>query len=135
MKKLVLLIVALLLVLVISVSAEGIDLSGMSDEDLCALEIAIVDELGSRGTNSTQCFFPGEYIVGDEIDPGRYVFTGVELTSSDGYGYVVLREDATNNDSTIDIEQLFEGDKYSMKLSDGNLFKVDRIVVVATRIN
>ena len=133
MKKYVFLIVAMLLISIVAVHAEGIDLSGMTTEELYALNLAIVDEISSRGQDNEYCFFPGEYIIGEEIDPGRYVFTCIRITGSDGYGFIDLRKDPNDNNSTLDIEKLEGGDIYSMNLSEGNLLKVDRIIIAATK--
>lgn len=133
MKKIVLLIVALFIVSIMAANADGIDLSGMTTEELYNLNISVIDEIASRGEDEKHCFFPGEYVVGDEIESGRFVFTCIRIVGSDGYGFLELREDPNDNNSTIDVEQLQEESMYSMKLSDGNLLKVDRVIVIATK--
>ncbi len=130
MKKLVLLIVTLLLVLVISVSAEGIDLSVFTIEELYKLKLDLCEELSNRGENLDNCFYPGEYIVGDEIPSGRYVFKCIDLFENENQGYLVLRADPNNKNSTIDIQDMRVGETYSMKLDNGNLLKIDRIIVI-----
>lgn len=72
MKKLFLLIVALLLVSIMVVYAEGIDLSGMSDEDISRLYNEVVNEMSSRGVLKSGDLIPGEYIVGKDIAAGSY---------------------------------------------------------------
>jgi hypothetical protein len=80
MKRLVLLIVALLLVSVISVSAEGIDLSDMTSDEISSLYESVLDEMYSRGILRSGELQEGVYYIGVDVAPGAY-----NISSSDEY--------------------------------------------------
>ena len=116
MKKLVLLIVALLLVSVISVSAEGIDLSGMTTEELIELNLQISKELHSRNLAESQYLYQGMYEVGKDIEPGRYVFKSEKVIENKReYGEIYLSEEHQRPQGT----RMQAGDEWSARLNEG----------------
>ena len=116
MKKLVLLVVALLLVSIAAVHAAGIDLSRMSDEELTELAIQINEELHSRNLSESQYLYQGMYEVGKDIEPGRYVFKSEKVIENKReYGEIYLSEEHQRPQGT----RMQAGDEWSARLNEG----------------
>ena len=74
MKKIALILTLLLLFSGFSL-AEGIDLKGLSDEELQQLEKNVNVELYDRGLNSQNLIYQGAYVVGQDIKSGTYLIS------------------------------------------------------------
>lgn len=71
--------------------ALGIDLSGMTDEEIVALLEQVNGELVSRHIEKTATLPSGAYIVGEDIPAGRYLYTC--LATGSEWGNVTIKED------------------------------------------
>ena len=75
MKRLAAVIAVLcLLVCLGAAAAEGIDLAGLSDEELLGLMAQVQEEIVDRHIAGTADFFAGTYIAGRELPAGSYIF-------------------------------------------------------------
>lgn len=73
MKKFVAVISILaLLFCLVSAFAEGIDLKGLSDDELLALKDSVMDEISERSISIDYDFSPGIYLVNRDIKAGDY---------------------------------------------------------------
>ena len=79
MKKILVLVIILMLVISISALAEStIDLSGLSIEELIGLKSSVNEELHNRIGSDDSEIYSGKYIVGKNINPGKYTITCTE---------------------------------------------------------
>lgn len=130
MKKLVLLIVALLLVSIMVVHAEEIDLSGMSDSEISSLYNSIIQEMLDRGITKSGDLSEGHYIVGQDIRAGSYSFS-----SNGGYTryfvfksnelFDIYEELSSVAEVMIEGETVFEDDPDKVDLKDGQILSVE----------
>lgn len=89
MKKLVVLLVALVLMAYTGTTlAEGIDLAGMSDDEIVALMSRVQEEIVARHIEGTATLAGGTYIAGKDIPTGSYVFTC--LATGEDWGNVTI---------------------------------------------
>ena len=76
MKKLIVLLIALMLMAYTGTTlAEGIDLAGMSDDEIVALMDRVQEEIVARHIEGTATLAGGTYIAGKDIPAGAYIFT------------------------------------------------------------
>jgi hypothetical protein len=121
MKKLVLLIVALLLVSIVVVHAEGIDLSEMTTEELIELDLAITEELRGRDTIVENYLYQGKYVVGEDFEEGRYLLKCSKvLNDRDGYGSISVYTDGRGNDHA----NLMLNHEWSVDLRNSDILKL-----------
>lgn len=85
MKKIALILTLLLLFSGFSL-AEGIEVSGLSDEELLVLQKNVTEELYSRGIDHQNLIYQGVYVVGKDIKAGTYVATSV---GDDDFDYAI----------------------------------------------
>ena len=89
MKKLIAMLAALALMACHgAVLAEGIDLAGLSDDELVALMGRVQEEIVARHIEGTATLMSGAYIAGKDIPAGSYIFTS--LASGDDWGNVTI---------------------------------------------
>lgn len=81
MNKMIALILSFVL-FILPVCAESIDVSSLSDDDLSSLYASILDEMNKRSMEQTGEIFPGVYVVGQDILPGKYVIQYAKTESS-----------------------------------------------------
>lgn len=116
MKKIVLLIVALLLVSIMAVCAEEIDLNGMTTEELIELNLQISEELHSRNESGDKYLYQGAYTVGEDLEEGRYVFKCEKVIENKrGYGEIYLRQTHERPQGA----RMQPGDEWSGRLTSG----------------
>lgn len=117
MKKLVLLIVALLLVSIMAVRAEEIDLSGMTTKELIELDLQISEELHSRDEYDSKYLYQGAYTVGEDLEEGRYVFKCEKVIENKrGYGEIYLQQTHERPQGA----RMLSGDEWSARLTAGS---------------
>lgn len=123
MKKFVAVISILaLLFCLVSAFAEGIDLENMTTDELVALQIQVQDELYKRD-RFMNCFLnPGEYIIGEDIEPGDYL---IHCVDSDFASGCIL--DAIDIETSADVIRAVRIKKdalYRANLSSGTLLRM-----------
>lgn len=97
MKKLIVLLVVLALMVCVGVAlAEGIDLSGLSNDEIVALMGRVQEEIVTRHIEGTATLAGGTYIGGKDIPAGSYIFTC--LASGDEWGNVTIYSDKGEGD-------------------------------------
>ena len=72
--------------------AENIDLSGLSDDELLALENRIQAEIVARRIEGVAALPAGAYIAGKDVPVGTYILTC--LATGDDWGNITIRADA-----------------------------------------
>ena len=93
MKKVFVLVLVLILLSVplYTALATGVDLSGMTNDELTAMKQQVDAEMLERGIAKTAILLPGEYIIGSDIPAGTYALS---INSEDpGYGRYWLYAD------------------------------------------
>lgn len=89
MKKIVALFLVFLLLF--SFAFAEIDISSLSDEDLLALKEDVEEEISERGLIESLILYPGEYLVGRDIEAGGYLMeSGSKSEKEDASDYVYL---------------------------------------------
>ena len=97
MRKLIVMLVALVLMAYPDVTlAEGIDLSGLSNDEIVALIGRVQEEIVARHIEGTATLTGGTYIGGKDIPAGSYIFTC--LASGDDWGNVTIYSDKGEGD-------------------------------------
>ena len=92
MKKLIAILMALTLMTGAGlVAAEGIDLAGLSDDEIVDLMNRVQAEVVDRHIEGTATLASGSYIAGRDIPVGSYVFTC--LATGDDWGSVTVYAD------------------------------------------
>ncbi len=126
MKKFVVLMVAFVVMftgLTFGGAFDTIDLASIGTDDLIELRNAINEELKNRVNIENDYIYSGEYIVGKDIAPGRYLFTNLE---DDGFGKFAIYDTYVPSD-----EQYMSDFKYAdidvpinIVLEEDNLFVI-----------
>ena len=89
MKKWIMLLLALLIAACTTIaSAEEIDLTGLSDDEIVALMDRVQEEIVARHIEGTATLAGGTYIAGKDIPAGSYVYTC--LATGDDWGNVTI---------------------------------------------
>ena len=89
MKKLIALLATLVLLACAGMAlAEGMDLSGLSDDEIVALMGRVQEEIVARHIEGTATLAGGSYIGGKDIPAGSYIFTC--LASGNDWGNVTV---------------------------------------------
>lgn len=140
MKKICLLVVAVLLVSILSGFAEGIDLSGMSDEELKRLSDQVRVEITNRGLARSGDFGPGVYVVGKDIAAGTY-----EISTKEMYAWYTIFPSQDVYSAFIDLSKLVSirtehleivgDDTSTLLLSDGNVLVFEHNVRLKEQAN
>lgn len=124
-------IVALMLCLVLFITpvfAETIDLSSMSDDELLDMYHAIWTEMDKRAIEKSDYIYPGKYMVGRDILPGRYVIK-YEATETSHFWIAVftyLDEEHFSSDEYAEGYNLVDGDEVFLDLQDGIVLTIDK---------
>ena len=122
MKKVAALI-AVMLVMSIVACAEGVDLSSYSIDDLINLKTAIDQELIDRNYEGGFYLNPGIYVIGEDIEAGRYTFRCVRLMKKWASGGIGLFESVEDEKPYEDCV-LRPGDEDSSRLVEGHILKI-----------
>ena len=97
MKKWMLLLLALALAVCSNMAmAEGIDLAGLSDEEIVALNVRVQEEIVSRHIAGTAELPGGKYVAGRDLPAGSYVYTC--MATGDDWGNVTIYSDKGDGD-------------------------------------
>lgn len=130
MKKLCLVLILALLFSTVCGFAEGIDLSGMSSDELIALSIEVQKAIDEKGSDIGSFMYPGMYIVGKDIDEGEYVLSVIRFPKDgDVMASVYVFEDEDASKEELESFGLEIGDEHRIKVSDGNMIYIKRGVL------
>lgn len=114
--------------LVVSASAETLDLDSMSLEQLLTLQSS-VQQLIEQKTSGSELFPEGTYVVGKDIKAGNYIFTVVSAKFYDSTQVESSRCCVTSRSAEGQIIQyskkLLVGDLVYLSLSDGMTLSVE----------
>ena len=129
MKKLFALILALILVSSAAV-AEGIDLSGLSFDELLELQQRVNEALwASDGWNHVKV--PSGYFeIGSDIPAGRWTITTAEYCSFICFYHSL--SDALADERSVYYQVIDEGESYSVIIEDGMGVEIDGAVYFST---
>ena len=117
----------ILLIAAIPVLAEGWDFASMTIDELIELRNSIMDELRSRIGSLDSTHVPaGTYVVGEDIDPGKYVFFWIkEYEDRSAISLYASKEDmeAYNQSTYTTIRKV--GEEIQIELIDGAYLQID----------
>ena len=89
MKKLIPLLIALAVMACAGLAlAEGIDLAGLTDEEIVALKDRVQEEIVARHIEGTATLSRGTYVAGRDFPAGSYVYTC--LATGNEWGNVTI---------------------------------------------
>ena len=134
MKRILILMVLVAFVVSSVASAESIDLSALSLEELISLQQQIDVELSSRtGTSQNDRIGRGSYVVGKDIKPGYYDFICLDTgyfdsgtPDNDIYIYLLDGDTAADLGERIFWEQRFAiGAHVTFNLEEGSLLMIE----------
>lgn len=129
MNKMIALILSFVL-FVLPVCAESIDVSSLSDDELSILYLSILDEMNTRSIEMSGEIFPGQYIVGIDILPGKYSITYYENDSSIERVAISIYENQTGYEKKEGIfRDLWDSEEYFLDLKEGMIFRLDNASV------
>lgn len=106
--------------------ADGIDLTGKTDDEIIALLLQVNQEIASRGICKTAKLSKGSYIAGKDLPVGTYVYTcmatgsdwgNLTIYSEEGKGKQLLWKVMTAPKEGEEAETVF------MRLNDGDQLK------------
>lgn len=80
-------------------SAEGMDLSSLSDDELLTLHLRVQDEIVARRISATAKLPSGAYIAGKDLPAGSYIFTA-QVTGED-WGNVTIYSEQGEGDQLL----------------------------------
>lgn len=72
MRRIALLLSVIMFIVGLPCLAESINLTELSVEELIDLELSIQGEIANRDTENSHILYSGYYIVGEDIEAGRY---------------------------------------------------------------
>lgn len=103
--------------------AEELDLDGMSLEELLAMQSSIQQAIEKKISGSGEILPEGEYVVGEDIKAGKYIFTVISAKFYDQSNELGSRcrvKVYSEEDKRIqDADRLQVGDLVYLNLSDG----------------
>lgn len=113
-----------LALLIPSALAESFDVTGMSDDELEALNLAVQLELFSRHAAGSGVEVPqGSYVVGVDLPSGRYhVTVGDDVFAASGY---VLDAESDKYIDTFDLGSMFGVTTANINLDDGCVLRIE----------
>ena len=132
MKKIVVALIACIAIFTFSCLAEGFNLSDMSDEELKQLSLDIAEELHSRSAKDSKYLYSGTYVVGVDIDEGRYLFECVN-TLYEKYNYGNISVYSKSDDHGSDHASLGKDLKWSVRLYNEDVIKINGMECVICR--
>lgn len=132
MRRIAILVFVLLGAIAIA-CAEEIDLNSYSVDELINLKIAVDQELIERNRTDLSYLFPGTYVVGEDIEPGRYSLRCIRVSKKHVSGVVGLFY-------SIDDEKPYEQyvlrpptDECSVRLVEGRVLKTQSATCVIAK--
>lgn len=126
MKK-ALVLTLILLIVAIPALAEGWDFASMTTDELIELRNSITDELLSRiGTLNSAHVPAGTYVVGEDIDPGKYVFFWTkEYENRSAISVYSTEEDIENYNPSTYTTIRKVGEEIQIELIEGSYLQID----------
>lgn len=126
MKKILITILVVMLCLSHGSYAESLsDIANWTDADLLATRDILDDEIFKRGIEFETEFYPGVYVVGEDIKAGQY---DIIVHESDSLVFIVVyanKDDYIAQENHIIWENLSAGTTgYHVSLSDGMVLNV-----------
>lgn len=122
MKKLFMIIAAVLMLCTAAACAEEIDLESMSSADLFRLRGQIDNVISSRQGESSSVIHIGKYVCGEDIREGTYDISFLLTTGP--YSYVYVRVDYADG-KEHDFCNLWNGETYTFTLNHGDILSVN----------
>lgn len=119
MKKFSLLLVLVLLLSVFSAFAEGIDLSGMSLDELVELDFELQQRIVELDESKGEYVYPGEYNEGRDLESGSYLLRCIRLMPDAEEMYITIHDSTGNDYELVDITDMSIGDEYRISLEEG----------------
>ena len=134
MKKLATVLFVLVLLFTSWSYAETMDLESLTLEELVDLSIRINEMIFERDQLNHNVLYPGTYIVGEDLDPGTYVFQCLKVDGgvNTKVKYGIDGEESILNDHDSN-SYLEEGEVYQAKLEDNYYVRIEDGIVMAQK--
>lgn len=133
MKRVILFILALAIVCAVIGHAEQttkFDFSALTDSELIDAKVLLDREFTQRSIKAGSVMYPGDYVAGQDFEPGRYTINCVECINGRDYGYIAT----FNTENRLDLYERFEEDyTFSYNFENGSYIRIETGVVVLTK--
>ena len=141
MKKIIILFVCLMFVFGAGFAENSlIDLKDMSDEEVYLFFNSAKDELANRAQFNSDTLWPGDYIVGKDVEAGRYSFSCIEIASPDRTeGYIEMNS-SIDDSRNIGYAKFFGnnsfdvGEEQRVELCDGEVLFIRYAIFLPIKI-
>lgn len=138
MKK-VIVVISILLLLFCHFSAvcEEIDLESMGDLELTNLLSRVLEEIGSRDNFTSDMYWPGTYICGEDFEPGVYLVETVGSADTDHekafmYGWESKESKKEDRMDYLFYEVVSMGSTRKFEFVEGNVFEIQYCICSMT---
>lgn len=118
------LVLTLLAVPLYTAVATGMDLSGMTDEDLTALKQQLDTEMLERGMAMSAALPTGKYTIGVDLPEGEYELTNETNSAGSAYYLYKNSDDFENGVDTGANWPLYMGDSIKIELTAGQILQI-----------
>ena len=120
MKRLFAIVMAAVMLFSIPAFAADLDLSGMTTEELVALQDSIQTELNSRGYNKNDEIATGVFVVGQDIRAGIFSYEAIEDTTL----FVYENSEKYNSREPLSTILIFKGQNGTISLADNQVMEI-----------
>ena len=141
MKKIAVLLIALMSFANSICISEDYDLTSFSDSELLNLVSKIQDEMYSRNNFADNVFWPGQYIVGVDIDEGYYSIECVELLDDNDHAVMYVYKNINEIDDSYNRDKMsdslsFELNKpRKLRFIDSEFIEIKKGIVSIVKLN
>ena len=120
MKKIISCFLLLCMLFTVTVSAEEIDLSNLSLEELVSLHAQVDELLAEKSKCKLDVIYQGYYVVGEDIKAGEYLLTRID-DFDEPFWIITIYESKEDEENYNDLStiNLCEGDNAQLNLKDG----------------
>lgn len=127
MKKIISCFLLLCMLFTVTASAEEIDLSNLSLEELISLHAQVDELLSEKSKCKLDVIYQGYYVVGEDIKEGDYLLTRID-DFDEPFWIITMYESKEDEENRNDVSKinLQKGDNGQLNLKDGMIVKMTR---------
>lgn len=120
MKKIISCFLLMCMLFTVTVSAEEIDLSNLSVEELISLHTQVDELLAEKSKCELDVIYQGYYVVGEDIKAGDYLLTRID-DFDEPFWIITIYESKEDEENYNDLStiNLHKGDNAQLNLKDG----------------
>lgn len=140
MRKIVVCILLICFGFVSFAETQDLYLSDLDDVELYSLFNNVKNELAKRSFFDQETLWPGDYVVGIDIEPGRYSFTCIEVASPDREEGDIEMHPSVSDDRNIGYAKFFgnnsfdAGEEQRVELCDGEVLAIRYAIFLPVKI-